>query len=449
MANFQLPRFSLAVCVDSKGGIIKDGWSDVLKTILPELTVNSVVITEESMSHIIKYLPNQKNIIIISSTPNNQNREHQIATSLLLALQAGYERHLQVFIIAFELYQSLLKDYLYLCDQAHIINLEKDCNSGIFFPINLVYPTSSDKYTYIIWKNDLITHQEIRYLDLLQNILKTSKDVKEDRTGVGTYSIFGANLEFDVSNGILPVITTKKINIDHVVKELLWMISGSTDVKKLEAQGVPIWTANSTREFLDNRGLTNLREGDIGPSYGHQWRRWGANYHGCDKINPKEGCDQLTNLINNLKQDPFSRRHVVSAWNVEDLNGMALPPCHLLMQFNVTQINGNKHLDLQVYLRSSDTFLGLPYNITFYALMLHIISYLTGYSAHKLRLVTGDTHIYQNHLNCVKQQLERTPLPFPTISFMEPFSNIDELSLKNIKINNYLSYPALRAPMAI
>lgn len=474
--NYQLARFSVIACVDSKNGISKDGkipWScpEDLKNFQSVTTgtgqYKNIVImghkTYLSLPDKSRPLPDRVNLVL-SRNANLTLPGVRTFVNLMLALQwsAEYQdinHHSNVFIIGGEeVYRRALNRYLYLCDRIYLTQLEKDYQCDRFFPIELIENLPSPKWAiglrieggkHSIWDVPRSKHPEYQYLDLLQNILDTTKDIKEDRTGVGTYSIFGATLEFDVST-VLPVITTKKVSISHIIKELLWMISGSTDSKVLEKQGVNIWKGNSTREFLDKRGLKNYREGDIGPGYGFQWRHCGANYKGCDaEYDDKDGYDQLQHLIDNLKSDPFSRRHIVSAWNVEDLSKMALPPCHLLMQMNVSEISGQKHLDLQVYLRSSDTFLGLPYNLTFYALLLKMIAHLVKMKPRKLRLVTGDTHIYSNHVEQVQEQLRRMPLPFPTVKFEGNIQKLGDFNLNNIIVEDYLSWPVLKAPMAV
>jgi thymidylate synthase len=262
---------------------------------------------------------------------------------------------------------------------------------------------------------------------------------RPDRTGVGTRSLFGTSIAVDLSSGRVPFLTTKKVSISNVLKELLWMLSGSTDSKKLEEQGVMIWRDNSTKEFLAKRGL-DYPEGVLGPIYGYQFRYWGGTY-------PEEkGIDQFAVLIDGIRKDPYGRRHLISAWNVADLDKMALPPCHLLVQFYVTK---NRELDLQVYMRSCDTFLGLPYNLGFYGTLLHMIAHLTNMTGRKLIFAMGDTHIYSNHFDQVEEQMTRTPHPWATLTIKGPVETIDDFTLDNLVVEGYTSWPAIKAPMAV
>lgn len=288
--------------------------------------------------------------------------------------------------------------------------------------------------------------QEQQYLNILENILRQG-DLKDDRTGVGTLSLTGQKMEFDISQSF-PILTTKKILWDKVLIELLWFISGSTDVNILKNQNVHFWNANTTRDFLDNRGLNNLREGDIGAGYGHQWRHFDAEYKGCDEDYTNKGIDQLTTVINTLKNDPFSRRIFLSAWNPKQLNDMALPPCHLSFQCIVTEKNNEKFLDLILYQRSGDMFLGVPFNITSYCALTYMLCHLTGMKPRKFIHFIGDAHIYKNHIEAVKIQLSRTPYEFPKLSFKRTIKDIDDFKIDDFIIENYQHHPFIKAPMA-
>lgn len=312
-------------------------------------------------------------------------------------------------------------------------------------------------------------HEEYKYLHLLQKILDEGS-VKGDRTGTGTKSIYGTQLKFDLRNSI-PVLTTKKVFWKGVVEELLWFIRGDTDSKKLEAKGVKIWTGNTTREFLDKRGL-DYPEGMIGKGYGWQWRNWGGSYGktwtkiSSDGVeytfvsNPKEakehykgtpsdmGIDQLANVIDTIKKNPNDRRMIVSAWNVEEIDQTALPPCHLLYQFDVT----DGYLNCQWYQRSVDSFLGLNFNITSYALLTYLVAKITNLKPGTLTFAGGDTHIYLNHIDQCKEQISRTPYPFPKLNIKKDITtleDIENLQLEDLELINYQSHDAIKAPMAV
>lgn len=280
---------------------------------------------------------------------------------------------------------------------------------------------------------------ESKYLELLSNILDNGEK-KSDRTGVGTLSVFGTNLKFSLENNTLPLLTTKKMAIKSIVEELLFFIRGDTDSKLLEQKGVNIWKGNTSREFLDKRGLFSYKEGEMGPMYGAQWR----DFSRCDG---QKGVDQLEQSLHLLKNDPNSRRILISAYNPNVSNLCVLDPCHLLIQFNVS---GN-NLSCQWYQRSVDSFLGLGFNITSYAILTHLMAEAAGLKAKELIFVGGDTHIYLNHVNQVKEQISRTPYNFPTISIpkVSSIQDMEKLSFEDFKINNYISHPSIKAEMAI
>lgn len=296
-------------------------------------------------------------------------------------------------------------------------------------------------------------HEEYKYLHLLQDILDKGT-VKTDRTGVGTKSIYGTQLKFDLSKSF-PILTTKKVYWKGVVEELLWFIRGEHDSSKLEEKGVKIWVGNTTREFLDKKGMTNFPEKSIGMGYGVQWRSWGAEYesgvYGNEivfKINKKTGIDQLAKVINTLKTNPSDRRMIVSAWNVAEIDKMALPPCHLLFQFDVT----DGRLNCQWYQRSVDTFLGLPFNISSYALLTCLIAKVVGLQPGTLTYAGGDTHLYLNHLEQAKEQISRIPYRFPTLNIkkdIKTLEDIEALELSDLELVNYESHATIKAEMAV
>lgn len=284
------------------------------------------------------------------------------------------------------------------------------------------------------------THEEYKYLHLMEDVLNKGTE-KSDRTGVGTLSIFGTNLKFNISKSI-PVMTTKKVFWKGIVAELLWFINGETDSKLLEAQGVNIWKGNTSKEFLSKKGL-NYEEGLIGPGYGFQWRNWGAKYGTSEK-----GIDQLQNIVDTLKTNPDDRRLFLSAWNVSDLSKISIPPCHLAHQYYVE----NGYLHLQWYQRSVDIFLGLNFNISSYALLTHIIAKIVGLKPGTITYCGGDTHIYLNHIEQVKEQISRTPFEFPTLNIKKDITCLDDIknmTYLDFELQNYISHQAIKAPMAV
>lgn len=293
----------------------------------------------------------------------------------------------------------------------------------------------------------VINPNEEKYLQLMRILLEKStlgEEPRGDRTGTGTYSKFGHMIEFDVSESVL-LLTTKKMAWRTCLKELLFFVSGSTDTTLLEELNVVIWKGNTSREFLDDRGLEHYPKGDMGPAYGFQWRHAGADYTTCKEDYTREGIDQLSNVIEEIKENPLSRRHIVSAWNVMQIPMMALPPCHVMYQFYVE----GEHLDLLFTMRSVDVFLGLPFNLFSYNCLLYMVAHVCGLKPRKLIFQGGDTHIYSNHVEQVKEQLSREPFTAATLSFARQIDNIDDFTLDDFILDGYESWPRIRAKMAV
>jgi thymidylate synthase len=301
-----------------------------------------------------------------------------------------------------------------------------------------------------------------QYLDLLQDILENG-EVKDDRTGVGTISVFGRHLRFDL-RGSFPAVTTKKLAWRACKGELLWFLEGSSDERRLaelthgSAEGkITIWTPNALAPYWKPKAKF---EGDLGRVYGVQWRHWqtpvshkqetfkddfGSQYNRGGAYHVKE-TDQIAQLIEGIKKDPNGRRHIINAWNVGELDQMALPPCHVMSQFYVSK---NGELSCHMYQRSVDVFLGLPFNIASYALLTHMIAQVCDLKVGELVISTGDTHIYQNHIEQVKEQLTREPLALPTLWLNPDIKSIDKFTMDDIQLTNYKSMDSIKAPMAV
>jgi thymidylate synthase len=272
-----------------------------------------------------------------------------------------------------------------------------------------------------------------QYLDLVREILGRG-EMRPTRSGPAL-SHFGYRMVFDCMGDRLPLLTTKRMPWKTVLRELLWFISGKTSSRVLSEQGVRIWDANGSRDFLDGRGLTENAEGDLGPVYGFQWRHWGGEY---DCENPSGGVDQLQNCIDLIKNDPTSRRIILSSWNVGDLERMALPPCHVLAQFYVR----GGSLDLQLYQRSGDVGLGVPFNIASYGMLLHMVAHVCDLKAGRFIYILGDTHIYADHVDALLRQIEREPRGAPRVR-ITPRDGIDDFKVGDVAVEGYDPHPPL------
>jgi len=262
-----------------------------------------------------------------------------------------------------------------------------------------------------------------QYLDLLDHVLKNGVE-KSDRTGTGTISVFGYQMRFNLEDGF-PVMTTKKLHLRSIIHELLWFLNGDTNIKYLNENKVRIWD-----EWADENG-------DLGHIYGYQWRSWPA--HDGTHI------DQISDVIDSIKNNPDSRRHLVNAWNVGELDKMALPPCHIMFQFYVA----NGKLSLQMYQRSADIFLGVPFNIASYALLLLMVAQVTGLKPGEFVHTFGDAHIYLNHIDQVKLQLTREPFPLPVMKLNPEVKNIFDFKFDDFELSGYQSHPHIKGEISV
>lgn len=293
--------------------------------------------------------------------------------------------------------------------------------------------------------NNTMAHQEHQYLALIRRVLGDGIFAM-DRTNVGTTSLFGAQMRFSLVNGVVPILTTKRVAINSVIKELLWFIAGGTSSKTLDRRGVKIWNANGSRKFLQSRGQGHREEGDLGPIYGFQWRHWGAEYKTATTDYTNQGIDQLAQVIEGMRLDPHGRRHVLSAWNVGDLHAMALPPCHMIVQFYIR----NGKLSAMLTQRSADLGLGVPFNIASYSILVHILAHLLGLEAYEFVYSIGDAHVYANHTEALLLQLERDPLPFPTLEIKAPIGGtIDDYKFEDFIVHNYKCHTPIVLNMAV
>jgi thymidylate synthase len=262
-----------------------------------------------------------------------------------------------------------------------------------------------------------------QYLDLMAHVMATGAD-RADRTGTGTRSVFGHQMRFDLQLGF-PLLTTKKLHLRSIIHELIWLLSGNTNIAYLHQNKVTIWD-----EWADEKG-------DLGPVYGAQWRSWPTRDGGT--------IDQIAELVKRIRSNPDSRRHLVTAWNPADVDAMALPPCHCLFQFYVA----HDTLSCQLYQRSADIFIGVPFNIASYALLTHMVAHVTGLKAGEFIHTLGDAHIYHNHFEQVRLQLQRHPLPLPQLRIARQVKELDEFRFEDFEIVGYQSHPHIAAPVAV
>lgn len=285
----------------------------------------------------------------------------------------------------------------------------------------------------------ITTKNEQAYLDLLQHVLNVGTE-KDDRTNTGTISHFGAQIRFDLADGF-PLLTTKKLHLKSIIHELLWFLSGDTNVEYLQKNNVRIWNDWATEEQTMKFGRP---AGELGPIYGHQWRNYGASKAQDGSYN-NDGVDQIKQVIEQIKSNPDSRRLIVTGWNPAEVNQVALPPCHTMFQFFVAD---NK-LSCQLFQRSADLFLGVGFNVASYSIMLYVVAKICNLEVGEFIWTGGDCHIYKNHIDQVKLQLSRSIYEPPTISLNREINDIFDLKYEDIEISNYISHPAIKAAVAV
>lgn len=286
-------------------------------------------------------------------------------------------------------------------------------------------------------------HDENQYLNLIKDIINEGSLI-EGRNG-NTLAVFGSAMHFSLENNVIPLLTTKKLAWKTCLKELLWFIRGSTNNEELQKQNVKIWNDNASRDFLDSRGLNHLKENDLGPVYGHQWRFFNAEYTDCHTDYTGKGVDQLKYIIDNLKHptNKYSRRLVMSAWNPCQLDQMALPPCHVLAQFNVI----NNKLSCSLYQRSGDVGLGVPFNIASYSFLTHLLAKHCDLEASDFNYYLGNTHIYDDHIPELKSQLTRKPYTFPTLKIKNTYDDINKYTIDDFDVFEYTYHDVIKMKM--
>ena len=398
------------------------------------------------LSKTMKPVENIENLVILDNIDKvldyvYKNRK-LVESSYIIGGQSIYEQFLNMKLVS-DIYATEIK-YRYSCDTYFpevkgYIEMESGkqhwystdyrikCNIGFNF-CHYVY----------------VNKEENNYLELMKEILENGNE-KGDRTGTGTRSLFAQSLKYNIRDGRVPLLTTKLVPFRLIVEELLWFLKGNTNANDLEKKRVNIWKGNTTREFLDNRGLNHLPIGDIGAGYGFQLRHFNAEYKTCNDDYTGKGFDQLNYVIDLLKNNPTSRRILFSYWNPSQLKDAALPPCHLLYQFYVN--TKTKELSCCLYQRSSDYFLANNYNAVSAIVLVNMLCVICGYVPGEFTHFMGDTHIYVNHIEQCKEQLSRIPNIQPTIKINKEVKNIEDFTYEDFKLINYFPQKSIRGKM--
>jgi len=434
------------------------------------ITQDNIIIMGRKTFESVGVLPKRINVVLTSNPSQFIGKDIYTFSNLEESLKYFKERcpDKKIYIIGGS---QIYKEALKFSDMILITFINKKYECDVYFPyfendfvVDHTYTINSSdthqnqtvNYQFLKYTKKNI-HPEYQYINLIHDILSNGIE-RKDRTGTGTISLFGRRMEFDLRKGF-PLLTTKKMFTKGIFIELFWFLKGSTNNKDLLEQNVHIWDANCTKEFLEKQNL-NYEENELGPIYGFQWRHFGADYSKPLEEN-NLGVDQISNLINNIKNDPWSRRHILSAWNVSDIKKMAIPPCHVLCQFYVTGKEGGKEggrkenseqtplfLDCQLYQRSGDVGLGVPFNIASYALLTHLIAHCCDLTPRFFIHTLGDAHIYTNHVEQLNTQLGRVPFDFPKLKINTSEKDIFQIKYENLEILNYNFHPAIKMDLS-
>ncbi|DAZ96521.1 TPA: hypothetical protein N0F65_008072 [Lagenidium giganteum] len=433
--------------------------------------------TWESLPPKFRPLPNRFNVVLTRNAAfraqANVPDSVAVATSLTEALKlikAKTDQVDQVFVIGGESVYEEALSYVG-CTRVFLTTVQGDFECDAFFPSNVydlgfTCATKSDvleengvKFQFQELHRAAIgtakpvatapadtsrPHEELQYLHLIKKIIDEGVR-KSDRTGTGTISLFGAQMRFSLRNNVFPLLTSKRVFWRGLAEELLWFISGNTNANTLQAKDIHIWDGNGSKEFLEGLGLGHREAGDLGPVYGFQWRHFGAKYTDMHADYTGQGVDQLAEVIQKLKTNPSDRRIIMSAWNPSDLKEMALPPCHMFCQFYVA----NGELSCQMYQRSADMGLGVPFNIASYALLTRLVAQVTGLQPGEFIHVIGDAHIYLDHVEPLKIQLGRTPRAFPTLTINPEKTDIDSFEFSDFELQNYKPHGTIKMAMSV
>lgn len=426
-------------------------WDSLPNKFKPLPNRYNIILTN---SEIQEHYNNYDNVIFVNLEKFNQldlsvyNNLYVIGGSEIYSLALQTNKVIKLYVTEVYNYKGECDKYFPKFEYQSIVNVTpfKQCPKSQLWYRHIVYNVNwyylgGDK---LLWHN----REEDQYLHVMRHILENGTSV-DDRTGVGTLSSFGHTLKYNLRD-TFPISTTKKIFFRAIFEELMLYISGKTDNKILQEKGIHVWDGNTSRDFLDKRGLNHYPEGDMGETYGFNMRHYGGIYLGCDKEYPADyGYDQLANVIHLIKNDPTSRRIIIDLWNPETVDKAALPSCLCKYQFNVNVTK--KELNLAIYLRSSDYFLANNWNTCTGALIVHLLCNLEGIdlTAGDLTVFIGDAHLYKTHIEQVKENLERKSFPFPKLIIKNKKNKVEDFTFDDIELLGYKSHPNIKASMAV
>lgn len=466
-------RFEIVVACNKKFGIGCNGglpWSirDDMRRFREITTKNKIVVmgrkTYESLPSQHRPLNDRINVVLTRHPELYSSTDTVIFTDRAFNTLNDLEKKGVGSVCSVIGGADIYKCFMQNAHRIHMTLVEMDIECDTFFPhqecfewyelvdhSDVMYDDREKcNFRYLTYEPRERRHGELAYIDLLKDIVKTGIS-KSDRTGTGTLSVFGRQVRFDIEKSF-PLVTTKFVGYKSIIRELLWFLRGDTDATKLAKEGVHIWDKNTSREFLDKTGLHDYKEGDIGPMYGWIWRHVSAEYKGCDHDYSGEGIDQLENVIKLLKTDPFSRRIMMSTYNVSDAEKGCLYPCHgNIVQFNCDVIEGKKYLSCHMYQRSCDVFLGFPYNIASYAVLSYIIAMKVDMIPKEIVISLGDTHIYNNLLSQTLEQIQRRPYPFPklVVSPSVKEKSWEDINIKDFELVGYHHHLPIKGEMSV
>jgi len=459
--------YAIVAAVDTKWGIGRDGkipwtqpqdteWFRHLTRDAPPLTTNVVIMGRRTWESLSKPLFGRLNIVISAGNIDGVVTFRTFEDAIVYAHRQPSTHH--VFAVGgTKIYEAAMRHPAFSICLLSAINGDYQCDT--FFPHALLSRYTNQGASKTLgtltcpWFVDLYVDTDaiatdLDYMGLVSRVLDGK--LRPNRTGTDTLAVFGDRIRVPLTwrgHPTVPLLSTKLVPVKAVWTELLWFLSGATNTDFLTANGVRIWDGNTSREYLDSRGLTKYRVGEVGPAYPFQWRHFGAEYiPECDRTNKLTGgVDQISRVLDCIRVDPYSRRHLLSSWNPLQESLMALPPCHYAAQWYVDEGT----LSCQMNMRSCDVALGLPFNVASYALLTHVFCKLTSLVPGTLTIVTGDTHIYSNHMDGMREQLKRIPRGPAILRWTHEFSQLDQLTVDTVSVTGYCPHKKITMPMAV